>query len=376
MRQEELPAPLLDSGDPALSLYIPLDPAQRDIRQPEAQLREMLEKAEASLHRWGLDQRRAAEAMAPLKAAVRSLDLAIHRDPGLAFFLEARSGMLHRMVLPYAPALQVAVGRHFQLRPLLPLLSERRHFWLLTLNGTRVRLLRGTRRQGGLTEVDLGLAPPMPAGAAAAQPAQSSESGVAPGTEAGGFPGGEPPPPYPADPQRIVQAVKAAIGRGDTAPILLAAEPRTGGHFRKAAHLPALHPEMLVLNPEAFDDATLRARALELLKPVLDRERAAVMERITARLGAAQADVAIRLEEILAAAETGRVDALLVAEGETLWGRFAPGQGVIAHGSPSPGDEDLLNLAAVATLRNGGRVFALPAERIPRDAPAAAALRY
>jgi hypothetical protein len=133
---------------------------------------------------------------------------------------------------------------------------------------------------------------------------------------------------------------------------------------------------MLVLNPDAFEDKELHLRALALLNPVLDRERVLVTERITARLGAAQCNVAIKLEEILTAAEAGRVDALLVAEGKTLWGSFTQGNGVRAHGRPSPGDEDLLNLAAVATLRNGGRVFALPGAAMPREAPAAAALRY
>jgi hypothetical protein len=45
-------------------------------------------------------------------------------------------------------------------------------------------------------------------------------------------------------------------------------------------------------------------------------------------------------------------------------------------GSPAPGDRDLPTLAAFATLRNGGRVFVPPDGRIPRGAPAAAALRH
>ena len=86
--------------------------------------------------------------------------------------------------------------------------------------------------------------------------------------------------------------------------------------------------------------------------------------------------MAIRLEEILAASLEGRVDRVVVAEDEALWGRFELGQSLAVHGKPGPDDEDLLNQAAVLTLRNGGRAFAAPRERMPRQAPAVATLRF
>lgn len=68
---------------------------------------------------------------------------------------------------------------------------------------------------------------------------------------------------------------------------------------------------------------------------------------------------------------------LVVGSGETLWGRYDI-QAPIAHarGSPAGEDEDLLNQAAVSALRNGGRSFAVPRERLPRRVPAVAELRY
>lgn len=112
------------------------------------------------------------------------------------------------------------------------------------------------------------------------------------------------------------------------------------------------------------------------MQPGLRAELDGVLEQINARLGTAEPTVAIRLEEILGAATEGRVDTVVVAEDETLWGRFEPGQALVAHGKPGPDDEDLLNQAALLTLRNGGRAFALPRERLPRQVPAAATLRF
>jgi hypothetical protein len=100
-------------------------------------------------------------------------------------------------------------------------------------------------------------------------------------------------------------------------------------------------------------------------------------ERIRARLGTAEPNVAIRLEEIVSAARFGRVDALLIASDEELWGRFDESSNTVtAHGRPEIDDEDLLNFAALWTLSNGGRVHALKRENLPRQVLAAAALRY
>ncbi len=79
------------------------------------------------------------------------------------------------------------------------------------------------------------------------------------------------------------------------------------------------------------------------------------------------------------AAHHGRVDRLFVARGAQRWGAWIPdGEGsVIQHESYEKGDQDLLDLAAAATLRHRGRVFALEPEGMPTlDAPASAIFRY
>jgi hypothetical protein len=43
---------------------------------------------------------------------------------------------------------------------------------------------------------------------------------------------------------------------------------------------------------------------------------------------------------------------------------------------PQPGDQDLLDLAAVQTLFHGGTVYAVDPGDVPDDAPVAALLRY
>jgi hypothetical protein len=77
------------------------------------------------------------------------------------------------------------------------------------------------------------------------------------------------------------------------------------------------------------------------------------------------------------AAHDGRVDVLFVARGVERWGTFdRTARAVRIHDEERPGSEELLDLAAVQTLRNGGTVYAVPPTDIPGNAQAVALLRY
>jgi hypothetical protein len=76
-------------------------------------------------------------------------------------------------------------------------------------------------------------------------------------------------------------------------------------------------------------------------------------------------------ERILKAAAQGRMRCLFVAQGAR-----APSSPAQADADGLYPGEDLLNAAAVETLRTGGEVFAIPGDRLPREVPIAAVLRY
>lgn len=68
---------------------------------------------------------------------------------------------------------------------------------------------------------------------------------------------------------------------------------------------------------------------------------------------------------------------MFVALGTQIWGRFDEGKNIlIQHENFHPGDQDLLDLAAVSTLTNGGTVYALDTVDMPEETPIAAIYRY
>jgi hypothetical protein len=71
------------------------------------------------------------------------------------------------------------------------------------------------------------------------------------------------------------------------------------------------------------------------------------------------------------------VEALIAAEGGTIWGRFDPVAETLAiTNRDDPIGCDLYDLAAFQTLSHGGRVHIVSATEVPHGGNIAALLRY
>ena len=357
---------LVAEDEVAVTIYLPIDTDQRDARAPAARLRNLIGQAEERLRRRGVDAARSDALLRAVHDFADGTDFERHRDRGYVLFAAA-SGLRSYALPDQFPEL-VIVGRFFHIKPLLHLIARNRRFHILALATGRVRLLEAT--PFAWTELPLDDLLPLDAAA---------EADSRPAADAA--PGGHSPEELRTallaeDLRRVAVAVRTRLG-SDQAPLVLAAEPRVAGHFSKLAHLPQMLANTLETNPFAFSTEELHRRAAQLILPLIDAERDAVLESVSARLGTAEPTVAIRLEEILAAARDGRVDSVLIADDQILWGTFNMESGTATgRGTPGIADEDLLNEAAVLTLRDGGRALAVPAAMLPRGAPAAALLRF
>src|SRR5207253_1889665 len=92
------------------------------------------------------------------------------------------------------------------------------------------------------------------------------------------------------------------------------------------------------------------------------RDKIAALYRQLAGTGRTAKEIA----EIVPAAYQGRIQFLFVASDREQWGRFdADKQQLQSHDRPEPGDEDLLNFAAVHTLNHKGKVYAVESGEVP-----------
>jgi hypothetical protein len=117
----------------------------------------------------------------------------------------------------------------------------------------------------------------------------------------------------------------------------------------------------------------LHRRAWAITEPVLRRQESAAAR--TYRMLRGTGRTLDNLVEVLTAARQGRLDTLFVCA-DAPWWQAHTDAGTLLRlgGTPTPGEQ--LDLAAIATLRHAGAVFAVPAPRMPDATPVAATLRY
>jgi hypothetical protein len=278
----------------------------------------------------------------------------------------------------------VIVGPKINLKPLLPLLKDR-PFHLLAVSAHRVRLLEChefnfrdvTPPELRLSEADVERETdyqPSVQASPAGRPATAKRSQGNVHTQTYEAPDEVRKAEFIEYLHRVVAAAEAVLAP-QPLPLIVAAEPEIAGHLRKFLHRGP--DETLIVNPFGIDERELVEKAGALLPSPERQALTDALDRINARLGSGDPKVTLRLEELVIAAHDGRVDTAVVSEDATLWGRFdSDRREVIAHGTPGEGDEELINDVILATLEKGGRVLCAKREELPRQALAAALLRY
>jgi hypothetical protein len=272
----------------------------------------------------------------------------------------------------------VVVAGRFHVKPLLPLLSGDGRFYVLALSQNEVRLLQGTRYSVG--EVDL---EEVPAGLAQALRYNDSEKQLQFHT-ATRTPGGKGERPaifhghgvgtndVKTD---IVDEGLQGLLRDEQAPLVLGGVDYLLPIYREANTYPHLVDEGIKGNPEELRVEELHEQAWAIVHPLFlaaQKEATAQYKRLA---GTEQASNDVG--EILWAPYHGRVQTLFVAVRLRRWGAFDPGTDEVQlHEEAGPGDEDLLDFAAVQTFLNGGTVYAIEPQKVPGEVPLAAVFHY
>jgi hypothetical protein len=368
---------------PILTICLPMDTAERDLRQPLERIKDLLREADRQMEGRGIAKRDRASVLDAAQGALQSLDLRTHRDPGL--ILVAAHGFARLLPLPRPVPESVTVGRQVYFKPLLPLLSDR-PFHLLAVSAERVRLFEChefTFRD--VTPPELHISEKTIADQTEYEPSVQTSPIARPAADRskGIIKSQTYEAPDEVQKAELIEYLRRVAATADTVlaaqslPVVLAAEPEIAGHLRKLLYLRRRFDQTLVVDPFGIAEHELVARARVLVHSPEQQALNDALDRINARLNTADPKVAVRVEEIVAAAHEGRVDTVVVADGETVWGRFdAQTWAVTAHGAPVEGDEELLNDAVLATLEKGGRALCAARRALPRQALAAALFRY
>jgi hypothetical protein len=385
LSQPELENLARQQADWCVSIYMPTHRTGSEIQQDPIRLKNLLDEAGNRLQEAGLRSPDARQMLEPAYDLVpRQREFWQHQSDGLAIFLSADN--FHYYRLPHRFEEFVSVAGRYHLKPLIPLLSEAGHFYILALSQNEIRLLQGSR--DSVSEVELKNVPPSLAEALKWDDPERQLQWHT-GTS---FPAGQ----YRAaafhghgvtnaeqskdEILRYFQKIDAGLAdllAGERAPLVLAGVEYLFPIYRQANSYRHLIAEGIPGNPDELSAEELHRRAWPIVQPIFKGGQTEAVERYWQTSGNNSRLVSTDLHEIVPAAHFERVEVLFVALGIQQWGTFDADTGdVHLRAEAGPGDFDLLDFAAVHTILNGGAVYAVAPQDVPDTGPAAALFRF
>jgi len=364
---------------PCVSLYMPTHRSGAESQQDPIRLKNLIRRAEERLVGTGIRRPDASEVLRPARELIEEEAFWRHQSEGLALFL--RTGWFRCYRLPLAFEELVVVSDRFHVSELLPLLTGDGRFFVLALSENEARLLSGTRSTVHLVNV-----PGLPAGVKDALRYDDPQRELGSHAAGRGGPGARAVvhgQGIGAEVQkerlgRYLQAVDGALCqplREQQAPLVLAGVEYVRAMYRDFNTYPHLLEAGISGSPDRASSEELHTRAWALVEPLFARDRDDAVAAYRGALGTGRATDS--LEEILTAAEAGRVDVLFVPTGTHVLSATHGSAGVArADGDHELGGPDLIEQAVVRTMLNGGTVYAVPDDEMPNRAAVAALFRY
>ncbi len=370
-----------------VSIYMPTHRASDQILENAVRFRNLLDRAEEQLIESGMRGPEADQLLSPARPLVEDELFWQRQSDGLAVFLAA--GLARRYCLPLDFEELVVVSDRFHIKPLLSVLSNNGRFYVLAMSQHETRLLQGTRHRIG--EIDLEDREQVPETAVEVlkwedpemrlQHHTAAESTLHQGVAAVFHGHGVASQDDPKEKLlRYFHRLDAGIRNllaDDNAPLVPVGDDFVLARYREASTYPNLTEEGVQSEPQELDARALHRRAWTIVRPLFARAEERAHEVYEHLQGTDSERASNDIQEIVPAAVFERVEGLFVERDEQQWGVFNWETGEVElHEDQEPGDRDLLDLAAVHTMLNGGWVFVVERERVPNGAPMAAVFRY
>ncbi len=366
---------------PCVSIFIPTRRSGPEAQQNPIRLRNMLRQAEERLVVGGRRAPEARKLLQPAQDLLENRDFWRHQGDGLALFISPELFDFYRSPSPFEEMLVVA--DRFHVKPLLPVLSSNGRFYVLALSQNEVRLIEGTRysvNELQLTQVPASLAEALQYTEREKQLQFHTRTSTGQAGRAAMFHGQGAGSDEEAK-TRILEYFQQVdkglqeVFQEQRVPLVLAGVDYLLPIYREATGYRYLLSEAIEGNPDELSAAELHDRAWGIVWPFFEQAHHEAFDRYYTLSDGDH--VSKDLNKIIPAAYYGQIDTLFVAVGCQRWGRFDPSTTEVAlHAEQLPGDEDLLDFAAIHTLLHGGSVHATEPEKVPDHTELAAIFRW
>ncbi len=367
-------------GEVCISMYMPTDPSAATTDEQRIRFKNLLRRAEKTVQERAPKNKQLVEMIEEGRRLLENDYFWRYQSDGLAVFIAPDVFLFYR--LPIAVEEAFSASNRFAVKPLMPMFMADARFYLLALSQAKVRLFACTPYS--VMEIEL---VDVPDGIAESLRYDSKHYQLQFHTGTAG--GGRRPALFHGhgvgtddkkdDILRYFQDVDrglATILSDRQVPLVLAGVDYLLPIFRDATSYQRVMEEAVTGNPDDLRAEELHRKALPIVRPVLEQNQIDDARRYRELAG--KGYTAAGVQSVVPAAVYGRVEALFVALDEKRPGVFdKKNNQVRITNDDDPAAEDLLDLAAVEAIKNGGRIYATERERMPEEhAAIAAILRY
>jgi len=355
----------------SISIYMPTHKKGEEIQQDPIRLKNLLRDVEIELSESGMKDEEINRLLEEPRKLLDQPQFWQHGDEGLALFASGDYFDYFRVPLDFED--QYLIDNHFLITPLLPMISLEGTYCILVLSRRNVRLLKATREKVAEFNLD-----DIPTGMEEFQQYDEYEKSLSTAPGGGGFHGwGD----VEFDQKQVENFLKLVenrvteILRKRNDPLIMAGTDQAVSLYRKVNHYARLLEPVIPGNPDPKSNQELRDQGWEVIKSYFLKEMYEDMERFANLTGSDKQSE--DLAKIVEGAHYGKVDSLFIPIGEKRWGRFDRTNEIVHQSEVRKnGEHDLINLAAIETLSQGGDVYALMKDEMPGNAAIAAIFRY
>ena len=381
IEKEEFAELIAPKTSPCITIYLPVHQSGVEVNEKQDLIvfKNLLFEAENTLVANGLKPHLAQELLAPASSLLEDEKFWHQLLSGLAVFIAP--DFFKILNLPFQVNAEIHINSGFNVAQFVRVVTDRPYYYLLVISKNSADIYKGDEYGMELLTID-----GMPQGLNdVVHLDEKSErklfriGGTAPGSAVNAHGHGS----GLADEKEYIKQYLKAVDHvlqtellaNETAPLLLAGVEYIVGIYRQVSHYKHLLPMALTGNHEHADVKMLVSKALEAVGPFLNTKSKSALQNYYNQL--ATPLTSSMPNKVIPAGYYKQISDLFVERGAHLWGRFdETANSLTLHENREPGDECLINKTILNTLQNGGDVYILEKDRMPKEAIVAASLRF
>lgn len=353
------------NGALCISIYIPTHRAGQETLNGKDHLlfKNKVRETKQLLEKQGLSDAEIQEYVKPAEALLDDSSFWRHLGEGLAVFIT--KGFSTYYTLPIEMPEEVYVLDQFYFTPMLPLLSQNGRFFILSVYRERVSFYEATIEK--IRQIDISSFVPETMNQALKFDLKGNDQDFVHSTTTtngtnivhgpGSTKGDEEHDRVREFMLEIDNSLQEIL-HNETEPLVLAGVDHYCAIYRNISKYKNIVPQNINLNEngEIGNLNSIHEKALALIKPLMHQAHTESLDRYqnVAGTGVTSEDIAT----VAAEAVHGRIDTLFISPSDPVWGIYDPKNAVaVVHEDYQRGDDDLINLAAIKTISQGGKVF-------------------